>query len=80
MRREPEAHEALSKTLATDQASASPSQDTQISRPQEPVRRAYEELALPARASSFLLLFVGLVYVVPILAHASWHLYRKVVV
>jgi uncharacterized membrane protein len=27
----------------------------------------------------FLLLFVGLAVAVPILAHASWHLYRKVV-
>ena len=27
----------------------------------------------------FLLLFVGLPFVVPILAHASWHLYRRVV-
>ncbi len=30
-------------------------------------------------AIGFLLLFVGLAVVVPILAHASWHLYRKVV-
>ncbi|WOJ89050.1 DUF2189 domain-containing protein [Methylocapsa polymorpha] len=27
----------------------------------------------------FLLMFVGLVFVTPVLAHASWHLYRKVV-
>ncbi|HMF05983.1 MAG TPA: DUF2189 domain-containing protein [Methylocella sp.] len=27
----------------------------------------------------FLLAFIGLAFVVPILAHASWHLYRKVV-
>ena len=30
-------------------------------------------------AIGFLLLFVGLAVAVPILAHASWHLYRKVV-
>ena len=30
-------------------------------------------------AIGFLLLFVGLAVVVPILAHSSWHLYRKVV-
>ncbi|MGH6935584.1 MAG: DUF2189 domain-containing protein [Methylocella sp.] len=30
-------------------------------------------------ALGFLLLFVGLAVAVPILAHASWHLYRKVV-
>jgi uncharacterized membrane protein len=30
-------------------------------------------------AIGFLLLFVGLTVAVPILAHASWHLYRKVV-
>lgn len=30
-------------------------------------------------AVGFLLLFVGLAVAVPILAHASWHLYRKVV-
>jgi uncharacterized membrane protein len=30
-------------------------------------------------ATSFLLLFVGLAVAVPILAHSSWHLYRKVV-
>jgi len=27
----------------------------------------------------FLLAFVGLAFVLPILAHANWHLYRKVV-
>jgi uncharacterized membrane protein len=27
----------------------------------------------------FLFAFVGLAFVVPILAHASWHLYRRVV-
>jgi uncharacterized membrane protein len=27
----------------------------------------------------FLLAFIGLAFVVPILAHASWHLYRMVV-
>ena len=27
----------------------------------------------------FLLAFIGLAYVLPILAHATWHLYRKVV-
>lgn len=31
-------------------------------------------------ALGFLLLFVGLAVTVPILAHSSWHLYRKVVV
>ena len=31
-------------------------------------------------AIGFMLLFVGLAVAVPILAHASWHLYRKVVV
>ena len=30
-------------------------------------------------AIGFLLLFVGLAVVVPILAHSSWHLYRRVV-
>jgi uncharacterized membrane protein len=30
-------------------------------------------------AIGFLLLFVGLAVAVPILAHASWHLYREVV-
>jgi len=30
-------------------------------------------------AIGFLLLFIGLAVAVPILAHASWHLYRKVV-
>ncbi|WP_036260022.1 DUF2189 domain-containing protein [Methylocapsa aurea] len=30
-------------------------------------------------AIGFSLLFIGLAYVAPILAHASWHLYRKVV-
>jgi len=30
-------------------------------------------------ATSFLLLFVGLAVAVPVLAHSSWHLYRKVV-
>ena len=30
-------------------------------------------------AIGFLLLFVGLAVAVPILAHARWHLYRKVV-
>jgi len=30
-------------------------------------------------AIGFLLLFVGLAVAVPILAHSSWHLYRKVV-
>jgi uncharacterized membrane protein len=30
-------------------------------------------------AFAFALAFVGLVFVVPILAHASWHLYRRVV-
>jgi uncharacterized membrane protein len=29
--------------------------------------------------TGFLLAFIGLAFVVPILAHASWHLYRKVV-
>jgi len=32
-----------------------------------------------ALAIGFLLLFAGLAVAVPILAHASWHLYRKVV-
>lgn len=32
-----------------------------------------------ALAAGFALLFVGLAVVVPILAHATWHLYRKVV-
>jgi uncharacterized membrane protein len=32
-----------------------------------------------ALAIGFLLLFAGLAVTVPILAHASWHLYRKVV-
>jgi uncharacterized membrane protein len=32
-----------------------------------------------ALAIGFLLLFVGLAVAVPILAHATWHLYRKVV-
>jgi uncharacterized membrane protein len=27
----------------------------------------------------FALAFIGVAFVVPILAHASWHLYRKVV-
>jgi uncharacterized membrane protein len=27
----------------------------------------------------FLLAFVGLVFVLPVVAHTSWHLYRKVV-
>jgi len=31
-------------------------------------------------ATGFLLLFVGLAVAVPILAHSSWHLYRRVVV
>jgi uncharacterized membrane protein len=31
-------------------------------------------------AIGFLLLLIGLAFVVPILAHATWHLYRKVVV
>ena len=30
-------------------------------------------------AIGFLFAFVGLAFVVPILAHASWHLYRRVV-
>ena len=30
-------------------------------------------------AIGFLLLFVGLAVAVPVLAHSSWHLYRKVV-
>jgi uncharacterized membrane protein len=30
-------------------------------------------------ATGFLLLIVGLAVAVPILAHSSWHLYRKVV-
>jgi uncharacterized membrane protein len=30
-------------------------------------------------AIGFLLMFVGLAVAVPILAHSSWHLYRKVV-
>jgi uncharacterized membrane protein len=30
-------------------------------------------------ATGFLILFVGLAVAVPILAHASWHLYRRVV-
>jgi len=30
-------------------------------------------------AIGFLLLFVGLAIAVPVLAHSSWHLYRKVV-
>jgi uncharacterized membrane protein len=29
--------------------------------------------------TGFLILFVGLAVAVPILAHASWHLYRRVV-
>jgi uncharacterized membrane protein len=30
-------------------------------------------------AIGFLLLFVGLAVAVPVLAHSSWHLYRRVV-
>jgi uncharacterized membrane protein len=30
-------------------------------------------------AIGFLLLFVGLAIAIPILAHSSWHLYRRVV-
>ena len=30
-------------------------------------------------AIDFLLMFAGLAVVVPVLAHATWHLYRKVV-
>jgi uncharacterized membrane protein len=30
-------------------------------------------------AVSFSLLFVGLAIVIPVLAHASWHVYRRVV-
>jgi uncharacterized membrane protein len=30
-------------------------------------------------AGGFLLVFAGLAVVVPVLAHATWHLYRKVV-
>jgi uncharacterized membrane protein len=30
-------------------------------------------------AVGFLLLFVGLAVAVPVLAHSSWHLYRRVV-
>jgi uncharacterized membrane protein len=30
-------------------------------------------------AIGFLLMFAGLAVVVPVLAHSTWHLYRKVV-
>jgi uncharacterized membrane protein len=47
---------------------------------ENPVTMALWGLIIAASLTiGFLLLFVGLPFVVPILAHASWHLYRKVV-
>jgi uncharacterized membrane protein len=47
---------------------------------ENPVTMAIWGLIIAAvLAIGFLLLFVGLAVAVPILAHASWHLYRKVV-
>ena len=36
-------------------------------------------LVAASLVTGFLFAFVGLAYVVPVLAHASWHLYRRVV-
>ena len=36
-------------------------------------------MVVASLAIGFLFAFVGLAFVVPILAHASWHLYRRVV-
>ena len=47
---------------------------------ENPVTMALWGLIIAASLTiGFLLLFVGLPFVVPILAHASWHLYRRVV-
>ncbi len=47
---------------------------------ENPVTMAIWGLIIAAvLAIGFLLLFVGLAVAVPVLAHASWHLYRKVV-
>ena len=37
------------------------------------------QLVLRGTKSSILLVFFGLAVVMPVLAHATWHLYRKVV-
>jgi uncharacterized membrane protein len=41
-----------------------------------PLPRATGILAV---VSGFILMFAGLAVVVPVLAHSTWHLYRKVV-